>query len=124
MKIIIDGYNLMYRMELSGSLEKKRDSMLETLAEFLFVNPNDMTVVFDGRNNPSGHRGKEMKFGIKVCYSARGEIADDYIMEMITKRTGKAKEYLIVSSDRMIVDFAKEHFMKTASSDEFIGYLE
>jgi len=25
MKIIIDGYNLMYRMELSGSLEKKRD---------------------------------------------------------------------------------------------------
>jgi hypothetical protein len=45
-------------------------------------------------------------------------------MEMITKRTGKAKEYLIVSSDRMIVDFAKEHFMKTASSDEFIGYLE
>ena len=124
MKIIIDGYNLMYRMELSGTLEKKRDEMLGALAEFLSVNPNDMTVVFDGRNNPSDHRGKEVKYGIKVCYSARGEIADDYIMEMIKKRTGKAKEYLIVSSDRMIIDFAKKNFMRTASSDEFIEYLE
>ena len=34
MKIIIDGYNLMYRMEVQESLEQKRDKVLEALAEF------------------------------------------------------------------------------------------
>ena len=124
MKIIIDGYNLMYRLELDGSLEHKRDVMLEMLAEFLAVNPNEMLVVFDGRNNQSTLRGRQDKHGIKVYYSAQGETADDYIMEMIEKRTGKAKTHLIVTSDRKIADFAREHNMKTATSDEFVEYLE
>lgn len=124
MKIIIDGYNLMYRMEVTGTLEQKRERMLEALAEFLTINPAEMLVVFDGKNNPSMHRGKEVKHGIKIFYSANGEIADDYIMEMIEKRTGKAKNYLIVSSDRQITSFAKEHFMKIMTSDEFVEYFE
>jgi predicted RNA-binding protein with PIN domain len=124
MKIIIDGYNLMYRMEVQGSLEQKRDKVLEALAQFLTVNPNEMTVVFDGGRNPSTQRGAQVSHGIKVLYSAQGETADDYIMEMIEKRKGKAKTYLIVSSDRKITDFAKAHFMNISTSDEFIEYLE
>ncbi len=124
MKIIIDGYNLMYRLGVEGSLERKREKMLEILAEFLAINPNEMLVVFDGRNNPSTQRGMDVKSGIKLYYSAQGEIADDYIIEMIKKRKGKAKNHLIVSSDRKITDFAKEHFMKTMTSDEFVDYLE
>jgi predicted RNA-binding protein with PIN domain len=124
MKIIIDGYNLMYRMEVTGSLEQKREKVLEALAQFLSINPNEMLVVFDGRNNPSTQRGKEVKYGIKIFYSAQGETADDYIMEMISKRTGKARTYLIVSSDREITNFAVKNHMKIASSDEFVEYLD
>jgi predicted RNA-binding protein with PIN domain len=124
MKIIIDGYNLMYRMELTGSLEQKREKMLDELAQFLSVNPNEMLVVFDGTKNPSNHRGKDVRHGIKIFYSAQGETADDYIMEMVEKRTGKAKMHLIVSSDRKITDFAREHFMKVMTSDEFVDYFE
>lgn len=124
MKVIIDGYNLMYRMEVTGTLEQKREKMLEALAEFLTVNPSDMIVVFDGKNNPSTQRGKEVKHGIKIFYSAQGETADDYIMEMIEKRTGKAKLHLIVSSDREITNFATKHFMKIMTSDQFMEYFE
>ena len=124
MKIIIDGYNLMYRMELTGTLEQKREELLESLAEFMSVNPNEILVVFDGGRNPSQHRGAEAKYGIKIFYSAQGETADDYIMEMVEKRKGKAKMHLVVSSDRKITDFAKKHFMKTMTSDEFVVYFE
>jgi predicted RNA-binding protein with PIN domain len=124
MKIIIDGYNLMYRMELTGTLEQKREKLLEELAEFLAVNPNEMLLVFDGGRNPSNHRGKDFKHGIKIFYSAAGETADDYIMEMVEKRTGKAKTHLVVSSDRKITDFAKAHSMKVMTSDEFVEYFE
>lgn len=124
MKIIIDGYNLMYRMEITGTLERKREKMIDELTQFLSVNPNEMLVVFDGTNNPSAHRGKEVKNGIKIFYSAQGETADDYIMDMIEKRTGKAKTHLVVSSDRKITNFAVKHFMKIMTSDEFVDYLE
>ena len=124
MKIIIDGYNLMYRMELTGTLEQKREKLLEELAEFMAVNPNEILLVFDGGRNPSQHRGKDMKYGIKIFYSAQGETADDYIMEMVEKRTGKAKTHLVVSSDRKITTFAKEHHMKIMTSDEFVEYFE
>ena len=124
MKIIIDGYNLMYRMELTGSLEQKREKLLIALAEFMAVNPNEILLVFDGGKYPSHHRGKDAKYGIKIFYSAQGETADDYIMEMVEKRTGKAKMHLIVSSDRKITDHAKEHFMKVMTSDEFVEYFE
>jgi predicted RNA-binding protein with PIN domain len=114
----------MYRMELTGTLEQKREKLLEALAEFLTVNPAEMLVVFDGGKNPSAHRGAGVQCGIKIFYSAQGETADDYIMEMIEKRTGKAKAHLIVSSDRQITNFAKEHFMKIMTSDEFTEYFE
>ena len=87
----------------------------DALAEFLTVNPADMIVVFDGKNNPSKQRGKEVKHGIKIFYSAQGETADEYIMEMIEKRTGKAKTHLIVSSDREITNFATKHFYVNAA---------
>ncbi|MCE5300558.1 MAG: NYN domain-containing protein [Spirochaetia bacterium] len=124
MKLIIDGYNLMYRLELEGSLEQKRDEMFELLSEFKSVNPCDITVVFDGSRNPSTQRGREFKLGINVIYSARGETADDIIMEMAEKHTmGKAKENIVVSSDNRVRNFAVEHFMKGMTSDEFAEYL-
>jgi len=124
MKLIIDGYNLMYRLQMKAdSLEKKREKLLALLNEFLDVNGGSMTVAFDGSRNPSMHRGKETHGKIRVIYSANGETADDVIIELIKGRKGKAKEFVVVSSDNKLINCARENFMNAMTSDQFIEYL-
>ena len=82
-----------------------------------------MTVVFDGRHNPSQHRGAEKRGKVKIIFSAQGETADDIIMEMTDKRTEKARTYVIVTSDNRIRQYAAERQIKSITSDEFAEYL-
>ena len=124
MKLIIDAYNLLYRVDTKkSSLEAKREELISLIEEFMTVNKADVTLVFDGRNQESNTRGHDKRGPLKIIFSARGETADEIIMEMIQKRTGKAKEYVIVSSDNMIKNFALENHMNAMTSDEFIDYL-
>jgi uncharacterized protein len=125
MFIIIDGYNLMPNLRIKGaSFEQNRENMIAQLLEFISINPADVTVVLDGTRNPSMHRGNESHSGIKVIFSAQGETADDVIEELISKRKGKARDYLIVSSDRRLQTFAEEHAMKWMNSQKFAEYFE
>ncbi len=125
MIVIIDGYNLMPYLAVKGdTFEKQRGSMLAELQEFISVNPASITVVFDGHHNPSMHRGNENHGGIRVIYSAQGETADDVIEALIAGRKGRARDYLIVSSDRRLQNFAEEHEMKWMSSQKFSEYFE
>ena len=88
------------------------------------VNPNEMTVVFDGGRNPSYAKRGSGKPWHKGALLGAGRDRGRLYMENDRKRKGKAKTYLIVSSDRKITDFAKAHFMNISTSDEFIEYLE
>jgi predicted RNA-binding protein with PIN domain len=125
MIIIIDGYNLLPNLNIKGSsFEQKRDNMIAQLLEFIAVNPASVTLVFDGTRNPSMHRGNENHSGIRVIFSANGETADDVIEELIANRKGKARDYLIVSSDRRLQTFAEEHSMKWMTSQKFGEYFE
>jgi len=124
MNLIIDGYNLLYRVETKKTkLEDKREELIGLLAEFSAVNDTNITLVFDGRNQESLHRGYEKRGDMKIMFSAKGETADDVIMDMISKRTKKARTYLIITSDNRIRDFAHNHHMKSETSEEFVEYL-
>jgi|SRR5208283_4834149 len=124
MKLIIDAYNLMYRLAIKAdTLEKKRDKLIGLLNEFLEVNGGTITLVFDAGKNPSQHRGRETRGKIKVVFSANEETADDVIIELIKGRKGKAREYAVVSSDNKLIDCARENFMNAMTSDQFAEYL-
>jgi uncharacterized protein len=125
MIIIIDGYNLMPNIATKGrSFEQQRENMIAQLLEFISVNPAQVVLAFDGQHNPSMHRGNETHGPIRVIFSAQGETADDVIEDLISKRKGKAKDYLIVSSDRRLQNFAEEHSMQWMSSQKFAEYFE
>jgi len=125
MNLIIDGYNLLYRVNTKGSsLEEKREELILLLSEFSAINEADITLVFDGGKQESMHRGHEKRAGMKIMFSAKGETADEVIMEIISKRTAKARSYLIVTSDNIIRQFAHKNHMKTQPSEEFAEYLE
>jgi predicted RNA-binding protein with PIN domain len=120
MIIIIDGYNLLPNLSVKGdTFEAKRENMIAQLMDFVEVNPAKIILVFDGQRNPSMHRGNETHGQIQVIFSAQGETADDVIEELIMKRKGKARDYLMVSSDRRLIDFAAENAVKTMTSQVF-----
>ena len=125
MIIIIDGYNLLPNLNIKGNtFEQKRENMIAQLHDFTAVNPASVTVVFDGHHNPSMHRGNENHGGIRVIFSAQGELADDVIEGLIKGRKGRAREYLIVSSDRRLQTYAEENSMKWMNSQKFAEYFE
>ena len=125
MIVIIDGYNLMPNLKVKGdTFEAKRDNLIAQLLEFVQVNPAKIILVFDGQKNPSQHRGSENRAGITVMFSAQGETADDLIEDLIKKRKAKAREYLMVSSDRRLIDFATENNISAMTSQKFAEYFE
>ncbi len=123
MKLIIDGYNLIYSLNFKKSLKEKREKLISLLDEFKNLNKVDITVVFDGTNQESEHRGYENKNGIKIIFSASGETADDVIIDIIKKRKEKAGNFVIVSSDNKIINFATENFIRVIQSESFADYL-
>lgn len=126
-RIIIDGYNLLHRLKPTGdTLEKKRDYLIERLTEFRSENDNvsAIAVVFDAKGGQSSIRGYATKYSIELIYAAQDESADDVIMEMVTKRKGKARDHLVISSDNRITNFASANAMNIMSSDEFAEYIE
>ena len=125
MKIIIDGYNLMPYLDTGKkNLQERREILCGLINEFLEVNTGSAVIVFDGHSNPSAYRGHEKKGKVKVVFSANGENADDVIMEMIKKRDGRAREYMVITTDRRIKDFAAQNSVKTMDSGQFAEYLE
>lgn len=125
MIILIDGYNLMPNLKLRGdTFEAKRENMIAQLIDFVRVNPAKIILVFDGQHNPSMHRGNETHGPIQVIFSAQGETADDVIEDLIMKRKGKARDYMMVSSDRRLINFAAENAVKTMTSQQFAELFE
>jgi len=119
--IIIDGYNLI-RQSRSFSdidhrdLQKGREALLESLADYRRIRKHRMTVVFDGSGAPFYSTVTDRFRGIEIKYSRRGESADTVIKKMADRLKEKA---LIVSSDRDIVDHAVSRGAATIRSREF-----
>lgn len=106
---VIDGYNYINRIRPPGmgdtaNLEFARRSFLDRLVRYKKTRPARITVVFDAYRSFSTGRQKENHKGVDVVYSREGETADDVIIEMIRR---KGNVFIVVSSDRAIIDEAK-----------------
>ncbi|HPD18650.1 MAG TPA: NYN domain-containing protein [Candidatus Goldiibacteriota bacterium] len=125
MNIIIDGYNLMYCMKLKGdSSQKKRENLINELQQFYNVNHRNIIIIFDGYTNVSEHKSMEKTGDIKIVYSAGKQTADDVIIDMIKNIKTKAKNTLLITSDRKLKDFASANGIKTMDSGSFAEYFE
>lgn len=104
--LVIDGYNFMNRLSISSlsTLELNRDLFLDSLVRYRKEAGVRITVVFDAHSGMFSGRQKENHRGIEVVYSRQSETADDVIIEWIReKRSG----FVVVTSDRAIIDVAK-----------------
>lgn len=97
-------------------MEKARDGFVDLLINYKKIKAHDITVVFDGYKNGAAIETILIKGGIKIIYSRLGERADDVIKRIISKNR---KEWIVVTSDRSIVDYTWSVNSIPISSDKF-----
>lgn len=84
-------------------MEKARDSFIYLLIDYKKMKAHNITVVFDGHKSGAGVEHVAIRGGVKVIYSRLGERADDVIKRIISR---DRKEWIVVSNDRDIVNYA------------------
>ena len=120
-RLLIDGYNFIYRMS-PGSLDMdtSRSHFLEALARYGRERGVKVTVVFDAPGSLSPNRLRQNHRGVEVIYSGRGETADDVIIEVLRK---KQAGFILVSSDRALIDEAKKNGIAFVTPDRMAEAL-
>ena len=126
MHILIDGYNLIrqssaFRRFDRLSLEAGRKALVQSLATYKKQTRHRVTVVFDAWESGFLTEERDRHGGINILYSRRGETADDLIKRMIENRK---EEFVVVTSDRAIADFASHRGVAAIASPVFESRLE
>jgi predicted RNA-binding protein with PIN domain len=100
MDLIIDGYNLIGSNQgLNGSLEQKRNRLIQQLSAYQRRKPFNLVVVFDGWRAGQAQEAKEKRDAITIVYSRLGEKADSVIVRMARE---KGSGSVVITSDREI----------------------
>lgn len=117
--IIIDGYNLIgiYHKDL----KKEREKLIDSLIEYRKRKDHKLTVVFDGWKTGGGQESQSVIGGIRVIYSRIGDKADSVIKRIISS---ERREWIVVTSDRDIADYAWATGSIPLSSVDFLNVFE
>lgn len=113
--ILIDGYNLIGIAHTN--LEKARRDIIEKLSLYSKLRGHDITIVFDGWKSGQATATKLQIGNVKIIYSRLGEKADFAIKNILSEK--QQKNWIVVSSDREIADFADRRDFVSLKSDEF-----
>lgn len=120
--ILIDGYNLMAKMDgLTGNFEARRGSFLSTLSQYRTQKFHEVIVVFDGEKGGWAEESHERTMGIIIIYSRLGEKADDVIKRMVKEDD---LDYTVITSDKEIASFSETHGHTAIPSEDFIPKLQ
>lgn len=130
MRLLIDGYNLMYAFGLLGrrlgpdGLRKVRHRFLNDLADALGpVDAHQTTVVFDASSAPAGAPSESSHKGLTVIFAVGEESADDRIERLIARHSAP-RSLTVVSSDHRIQQAAARRKATGVSTDDFWTQLE
>ncbi|HOX05144.1 MAG TPA: NYN domain-containing protein [Planctomycetota bacterium] len=134
MQVIVDGYNLIMKIGRlaervrMGELQYSREVLLHLLARAKRSEFHSATVVFDARRlgakplpGPEGlSLRRECRGRMGVIFSPPGSDADEVIKELAEERAlvGKARELLVVTSDRSLASYVRSVGARIETSEE------
>jgi predicted RNA-binding protein with PIN domain len=125
--IIVDGYNViradprLQSFERDG-LDKARDVLVRTLASSPRLVHDDVTVVFDGTGGTRGHVHSHSVGRIRVLYSARGQSADDVIVQEAASRSTRG-QVIVVTNDGDVRRRCQVEGCEVSGSENLLGQL-
>lgn len=112
--LLIDGYNLIGTAH--DNLEEKRSHLIQALSTYSLRKGHDITLVFDGWKGGVPVETKTRASNITIIYSKLGVTADSVIRRIIRDIR---RDWIVVSSDRQVADFAVNRDLAAISSEEF-----
>ncbi|WP_460540935.1 NYN domain-containing protein [Glycomyces halotolerans] len=105
--LIVDGYNVtISAWGDSLTLEQQRNRLVQGLGALAAQTNAEITVVFDGADPIFG--AKPSARGVRVLFSAKGEIADDVVVDL-ARVEPKGRPVVVVSSDREVAERVRRH---------------
>ena len=120
--LIIDGYNLIRQSPWlslldARDLESGREALLQALSDYRQRRPqHKITVVFDGWQGGALRESRDLRQGVGVIYSRRGERADEVIKRLLDREGRRA---VMVSSDRELQACAEKVGATWVAANEF-----
>jgi predicted RNA-binding protein with PIN domain len=123
--ILIDGYNVAYKMGIKISKETLahvRQTLEQKVIRYAAKQKRAVELIYDGRGvlGTSGTIGND----VRVVFTAGGETADTYIKSRIDAlRAGGKTHALVVSSDMSIMDYARLSRICVVRSELFLNDL-
>jgi len=123
-QIIIDGYNVIRQTapyhELSerGDIDHARDVLIGDIAALASRDTN-VTVVFDGTNNPASTGEPTTQAGVVVVFSPHGRTADSVIEKLSHEARSRGDSVEVITSDATIQWTVMSGSVMRKSSREF-----
>lgn len=104
--VIIDGYNLIYAWDAlselaAHSLEKARDTLMDTLSDYVAFTKTEVLLVFDAYLVPDGKGSDFTKDGFRVVFTKQHQTADAYI-EKVIHDLGPDYSIRVVTGDQLL----------------------
>lgn len=125
MKLIIDGYNLLFAAGLlgrgtgPGSLARSRMALLNFVAESVDEDERaGIMVVFDARGAPPGLPDRLVHRGLSVRFAPRDREADELIEELVRLESAP-RRLTVVSSDHRVQRAARRRRATAIDSDRW-----
>lgn len=118
MPYLIDGHNLIPKLGLHLDALEDEQELLDRLNAFVrFSRRGGMEVYFDGA--PAGQAGTRRAGLVTAHFVRRGLIADEAIRQHLRRLGAACRNWVVVSSDRMVQAAAREAHAQALSSEEF-----
>jgi len=118
MTYIIDGHNLIPKIagiDLSDPDDEIK--LIKVLQDFCRLRRKKAVVYFD--QAPPGMSGVKNYGSVRAYFVRKGRTADDAIMEKLRKLGKRARNVIVVSSDRQVQQAARAAHAKVMSSNAF-----
>jgi predicted RNA-binding protein with PIN domain len=123
-EIVVDGYNLIYKLypsPTSASLDVLRQETERQLLRFQQEKNCPITIVYDGKGSP-----RESAFGapLHIVFTPASKSADLWIIDYVKSLNTKVKKVTIVSSDDEIRRYVTAFGAKCIKSETFALQLK
>lgn len=125
--IIVDGYNVIRadtRLQAfeQVSLEHARNVLVQTLASSPRLVNDSLTVVFDGTHGARGHVHRHRVGRVEVLYSARGQTADDVIVQR-AREMGPVTRVVVVTNDVSVRESCRAEGCEVSGSENLLHQM-
>lgn len=121
--IIIDGHNLIPKIRgLNLKMEDDENQLIDHLQQYARLKRKKVDVYFDAA--PIDQAGKR-KYGMITAYFiVLGKTADDAIIQRIRKMGNKAKNVIVITSDRRVEREVRSCHATVVHSEQFAKEIE